>query len=293
MKYTQKGDSIMLEEAHDFNIGQILECGQCFRFEKLDDGFYEIVAMGKVLLARQKGDCVAFSYHHSELGTDEFKAIWMPYFDLQRDYGAIKAMFADCDIMAQAMAFAPGIRILNQDPWETVVSFIISQNNRIPQIKQVIRNICARYGKQIEGSNHFSFPSPEQLAEANLEDLRICKTGFRDKYILGAARAATSGDLILIRESSLTTAELRANLMAIHGIGEKVAHCCLLFGYSRFDAFPVDVWVRRAMQSLYFQGQPTPAAEILAFANEKFGEHSGFAQQYLFHYARLNGIGTK
>ncbi|MCL2169925.1 MAG: hypothetical protein FWB74_07865 [Defluviitaleaceae bacterium] len=275
MKWLQKGKGVELSNFRHFNIGQILECGQAFRFEKLKDGHYEVVALGRVLNVHQEGEFVKFWYEgKNQLNLAEFESIWVDYFDLERDYGKIQAKITENDpIMQRAVDFAPGIRILRQDPWEMIISFIISQNNRIPQIKQVIKNICTFYGEPIGGGHH-AFATPKRLAAATQADLRNLSTGYRDEYIINAARAYTSNEIN------------SDNLKSIKGIGDKVAHCISLFGYGRTDSFPVDVWVRRVMQELYFGGKPVKPAEIQAFARERFGEYAGFAQQYLFHYMR-------
>ena len=287
MVLKQLDKAIRMTDFTNFNIGEILECGQCFRFEKMDDDFYFLIAFGKVLYVRQDSDAVLFWYEDDVLGLEEFTALWVPYFDLERDYAAISAKFAENDpVMSDAIAFAPGIRVLNQDPWEMIVSFIISQNNRIPQIKKVINNISKRYGTKINGLNH-AFPTAEQLSSAKAEDLRECKTGFRDKYILDASFKAANKELHLGRDTEMTTEDLRKSLLSVKGIGEKVAHCILLFGYGRFDTFPVDTWVRKVMEEYYFGGKKAQVAEIHRFAYERFGSLSGIAQQYLFHYIRL------
>jgi len=287
MKFIQTDNGIIMTNFTHFHIAQILECGQCFRFEKLDEGFYFLVAFGKVLYVRQDSEAVLFWYESGVLEPEEFKSVWIPYFDLDRDYGAISARFAENDpVMSDAIAFAPGIRVLNQEPWEMVISFIISQNNRIPQIKKVIKNISERYGTKIDDTN-YAFPTVEQLLAARPEDLRECKTGFRDKYILDASHKAANKELHLGRDIDATTEGLRQSLLSVKGIGEKVAHCILLFGYGRFDTFPVDTWVRKVMEEYYFGGNKASVADIHKFAYERFGALSGIAQQYLFHYIRL------
>ena len=289
MTYKQAGNGIAMMKFSNFDIGQILECGQCFRFEQLSDMHYTLVAFGKVLHIKQSADTVKFYYEGSTLGIAEFEAIWLPYFDLRRDYGAIiSGITAKDPVMRLAVDFAPGIRILQQDPWEMLICFIVSANNRIPQIKQVVKNISAQYGTQIDGQN-YAFPSVEQLLQAAEEDLRALKTGFRDKYIVDATRKAASGALDLNRDTPMSTDNLRKSLLSIKGVGEKVAHCILLFGYGRTDTFPVDTWVRKVMQQYYFNGEAASAAQIHSLAQEKFGELSGFAQQYLFHYIRTKG----
>jgi len=250
-----------------------LECGQAFRFKKIKEMHYQLVAFGRVLNVGQDDEYIHFCYEgEKELNLEEFEQIWADYFDLGRDYGKIQSKIAKNDpIMQKAINYAPGIRILQQDPWETTISFIISQNNRIPQIQRVIENICQKYGTAIT-SEHYAFPTPKQLAHATVADLRSLGAGYRDEYIVNA-----------IAHSSTLTSE---NLTSIKGIGDKVAHCIRLFGYGRHDSFPIDVWVKRVMCELYFEGKSVSDAKIKAYAQEKFGEFAGFAQQYLFHYMR-------
>ena len=289
MTYNQLNDRILMKDFDHFDIKHILECGQCFRFEQIDDMHYALVAFGKMLHIKQSANAVEFHYENHSLDTAEFEAIWLPYFDLQRDYGTIKAKITTKDpVMQTAVNFAPGIRILRQEPWEMLISFIISANNRIPQIKQVVKNISVKYGTRIDAQN-YAFPTVEQLLHAKQEDLRTLKTGFRDKYIVDAAQKAAAGVLEMNRDTKMLTDDLRKSLLSVAGVGEKVAHCILLFGYGRMDTFPVDTWVRKVMQQYYFGGETASPAQIHSLAQKKFGELSGFAQQYLFHYIRTKG----
>jgi len=275
-----------LNNLASFDIGQILECGQCFRFAKLEDNHYKIIAYGSTLTIKQEGDTVRLS-----CSPEEFRSVWHSYFDLDRDYCGIKTLIAHNDpIMAEAIAHAPGIRILKQDFWEMVVSFIVSQNNRIPMIKKVIENICERYGSPIEGG--FAFPSAQQISGASVADLMELKTGFRAKYIKDAVDKRLLGQLNEEHLRSLGTNDVKTVLTAVHGIGDKVAHCILLTGLNRMDVFPTDVWIRRIISHLYFDGADVSLKTIQDFAHDKWGENTGIAQQYLFHYARLNKIGT-
>ncbi|MCL2236444.1 MAG: N-glycosylase [Defluviitaleaceae bacterium] len=283
MEITTFNDKIKITNLRQFNIGEVLECGQCFRFEKLDNNFYSLVAFSHTLFAKQRGDAAEFWYENRKLDIEEFKEIWVDYFDLERDYEKIQQKIAQDDpIMQRAVEFAPGIRLLNQDPWEILLSFIISANNRIPQIKQVIKNICEAYGE------NSSFPTPEQLKNVTAEDFRVLKTGFRDKYLVDAVAHVLAGNLPIQRDESVSTADLRERLLAVKGIGEKVAHCILLMGYGRYNSFPVDVWVQRVMERLYFNGEKTSVAKIHQFAGERWGDYASFANQYLFHYIRMN-----
>lgn len=287
MRIKEKNGNIIMTDFQNFHIGQILECGQCFRFEKLEDMYYTLVAFGKVLYVQQTANSVEFSYNGYTLDAAEFESIWLPYFDLQRDYGAIISKITSNDsVMRSAVNFAPGIRILQQEPWEMLISFIVSANNRIPQIKQVVKNISAQYGTQIDAQNH-TFPDATTLSKVTASDLRALKTGFRDKYIVDAAQKTVSGALDMNRNTGMPTEDLRKSLLSVAGVGEKVAHCILLFGYGRMDTFPVDTWVRKVMQQYYFDGSAASPAQIHSLAQERFGELSGFAQQYLFHYIRM------
>ena len=293
MIYQESKGKIMITHPQNFHIGDILECGQCFRFQKLGHMHYSLTAFGKMLIVQQKDDFVEFWYKDKPLSKEEFDTIWVPYFDLQRDYAAIISKITKSDATMQTAAdFAPGIRILAQDPWETLISFIISQNNRISMIKNSVASLSRRYGTPIDRENH-AFPTLEQLAAATPDGLRDCKVGFRDKYIMDAVNKVATGQLPMNRNNNMPTADLREALLSVHGVGEKVAHCVLLFGYGRFDTFPVDVWVRRVMEQYYFDGKPTKAAAILDLAQEHFGEYSGFAQQYLFHFIRTGEKASK
>ena len=279
---------VCLNNLDSFNIYQILECGQCFRFLEIEKNCYKLIAHGRVLTVKQTDELVEFSCTQSE-----YDSIWARYFDMGRDYGRLKAVISKNDpIMEEAIAHAPGIRLLNQDFWEMVVSFIISQNNRIPMIKKVIENICRKYGDPIEGAEgSFTFPKAEQLALAGIPDLMELKTGFRAKYILDAVDKRLSGLLDENELKTLETDEIKERLTSVHGIGDKVAHCILLFGLGRMDVFPTDVWIRRIISELYFGGETVPLKTIQEFAKDRWGENSGIAQQYLFHYARVNKIG--
>ena len=274
-----------IKKTDSFDIGQILECGQCFRFTKIEDNHYKIIAHGKALTIKQDEEKVQFSCESAE-----FESILANYFDLNRDYENLKAKVSENDpVMEMAIKYAPGIRILRQDFWEMVVSFIISQNNRIPMIKKVIENISERYGGEIEGG--FAFPSARQIEGASIPELMALKTGFRAKYILDAVEKRQAGLLDETKFTLLTTNEIRSHLTTVNGIGDKVAHCILLMGLNRMDVFPADVWIRRIMSELYFGGLDVSPKVIHDFAQDKWGENSGIAQQYLFHYARLEKIG--
>ena len=286
MKYIYKG-------IKDFNLDHIFDCGQCFRWTKQEDGSYTGIAFGRVVNMQVAGD------NKDELVIDgcceeDFNNIWWPYLDMGRDYGAVKVTLAeDDDIMARAVESGTGIRILKQDLWETIISFIISQSNNIPRIKGIIEKLCTNFGEEIRymGKTYYSFPSPETISALTLEELSVIRAGFRDKYILGFAKAVASNEFDMYALKSMTTSDAKASLMSVKGIGNKVSDCILLFGLGRADSFPVDVWIKRIMEYCYFEGEES-IKTISSFAEEKFGQLGGYAQQYLFFYARENKIGV-
>lgn len=288
MNIIQKDNKIIVHDIRDFNITHIFECGQCFRWNREEDGSYTGVVKNKVINVLQQKNTVEFN----NINTDDFDII-KNYFDFDTDYETIKNTLNTDEIMAEAIKFGEGIRILNQEEWETMVSFMISANNRIPMIKKVIENLSVSFGDYIgnyRGKEYFSFPTAERLSAAPVERILECKTGFRAPRIKAAAtRFLTEKDKIY-NIKNMSYDEGLAYLKTYKGIGDKVANCILLFSMKHFDTFPVDVWVRRVMQTLYVSKE-TKDADIRKFAENKFGKYSGFAQQYLFYYARENGIG--
>lgn len=259
-------------EVGDFSLAQTIESGQCFRFEKLDENDYSLIALDTRLRLRQSGDKL-FVQGCAE---DDFARRFRGYFSLDDDYGEIKSLLAQDERLKTAISFAPGLRVLRQPLWETLCSFILSQNNNIKRIKGIIARLCRCFGDDLGG--FYSFPSAERLAALEPEALGELRCGFRDKYVVDAARRFANED---ISEHTLRAAplgEARAQLTAIFGVGPKVADCVLLFGAARLDAFPRDVWVNRIMARLFPEGLPE-------FAKP----YAGIAQQYLFHYARLSG----
>ena len=289
MDILYKNDCVILDKPQDFELSHIFDCGQCFRFNRASDSSYIGVAMGRAVEIEQKGDRVVL-YTSKE----DFDGIWRHFLDLDRDYGAIKSRLRQNDeIMRSAIGCGEGIRILNQELWETVVSFIISASNNIPRIKGIIERLCEAFGDRIEyrGNTYYSFPDAETINALSLSDLAVIRAGFRDKYIKAAAEAVVNGDLSLDTLRSMPTPEAKKALMSVKGIGNKVSDCILLFGLGRADSFPVDVWIKRIMEYCYFDGEQ-PIKVISEFAENKFGALGGYAQQYLFFYARENKIGA-
>lgn len=288
MNIIQKDNKITIHDIRDFNITHIFECGQCFRWNREDDGSYTGVVKNKVINVLQQENTVEFN----NINTDDFDII-KNYFDFDTDYETIKNTLNTDEIMAEAIKFGEGIRILNQEEWETMISFMISANNRIPMIKKVIENLSISFGDYIgnyRGKEYFSFPTAERLSAAPVERILECKTGFRAPRIKAAATRFLYEKDKIYNIKNMSYDEGLAYLKTYKGIGDKVANCILLFSMRHIDTFPVDVWVRRVMQTLYVS-KDTKDADIRKFAENKFGKYSGFAQQYLFYYARENGIG--
>lgn len=285
-----------LDGVRGLDLGKTFDCGQCFRFEPVANSRHEVevagVAHGRLVSFAQDGDTL---YIYNSDAAD-FDAVWRRYLGLECDYEAIDADIlgrSSLPALSEAVRHGSGIRILRQQPWETVCSFIISQNNNIPRIKRIISALCERYGEPLDtrgmeehggAAPAFAFPTPEVLYAAGIDGIFALRTGFRAKYIYDAARLWSSGAidtaaLAADADEALSTAEAAASLERIKGVGPKVAACSLLFGFGRLDAFPVDVWIRRVI-ARYF-GEDFDTASL--------GPYAGVAQQYLFYYERYLG----
>lgn len=290
MKIREVENGIVLEDIEDFEPAHVFDCGQCFRWIRQEDGSYTGVAMDRVINVSKEGD----SIHIDNTNLEDFENIWYEYFDLGRDYGVLKKDLAKHDEnLKKAVEFGSGIRILKQDGWEMLISFIISSNNRIPMIQRAINNISERYGKRIgsyKGKNYYAFPRPEELAKASIEDLRACKTGFRDKYIYNTTRSVIDENIDLNSFLDMDHEKCHKELMKFKGVGAKVADCIALFGMRKYNSFPVDVWVKRVMQEFY-GAEDMSLPKMRKFGMDLFGEDAGFAQQYLFYYVRELEIG--
>ena len=287
------GDScvtrVIVRGIHDFDPVQVFECGQCFRWNREQDGSYTGVVRGKVAnVAFESGALIL-----DNVTFEEFEGIWFDYFDLGRDYGEIKKAVAVDDIMKEAIGFGGGIRLLRQEPWETMISFIISANNNIPRIKKIINDISGQYGNELYycGRRFHSFPEADKLAHCSLEQLQTCRAGYRCGYIRETAQSVAGGSFDISGLFAVDTAEARKALLGLKGVGGKVADCILLFSGVGFDVFPTDVWVKRVMEELYFKREAS-LNEIRGFALNYFGKYAGAAQQYLFYYAREHRIGV-
>lgn len=279
----------VIQSVSDFSLSETLECGQCFRFYKVNPEEYMVLSGEKCVRILQKQNQLFF-YGASQ---EEVEFFWNDYFDFSRNYGELKQNLAEKDeIMGEAVGFAPGIRILRQEFFECLISFILSQNNHIPRIKGIIEKISKEYGTPL-GNEVYGFPTSKQLLQVSEDDFRKLGTGFRAKYIVDAVKKVEEGKISQEDLSKLSTEGLREQLVTIHGVGRKIADCVLLFSFGRYEVFPIDVWVKRIMSECYFEKKDVPIAKIFELAEEKYGEYAGFAQQYLFYYARQKGIGKK
>lgn len=281
-------EEYVIENQDSFHSTHIFDCGQCFRWNKIDDKCYIGIIKGAVIKVRQENNKLIFTGKSRE----NFKDTIRYYFDLDTNYSDYKNKLSKIDnYMAESIKFGNGIRILKQDLWECIISFIISANNNIPRIK-IIERICEKYGKQIEfeGKIYYEFPSPEELSKASIEDLRALGTGFRDKRIYNTTQMILNKEVDLEKIATLdNTEKMRCELLKLDGVGPKVADCILLFGLKRLDVFPIDVWVRRVMNDLYIHNEieeKVNKTELQKLAQDKFGDLKGMAQQYLFYWKR-------
>ena len=268
MNYIIDKGNIILRDVNCFNIALCLDCGQAFRWSQTENGEWQGVAGGKFLKIRQDGNTVTF-FNTTE---EDFVSWWNTYFDLDRDYAHILSTYTDESLKTACREY-DGIRILKQDEWEAICSFIISANNNIPRIKGIIERFCREFGEKV--GDGYSFPTPQRIAILTVDDLAPIRAGFRAKYIIDAAQKIVSGQVDIEKIKTLPFDEAKAELLKIKGVGEKVAQCSLLYGFGRIEAFPVDVWVKRIVSELYPDGLP-----------ECIKGTEGIAQQYLFHWRR-------
>lgn len=290
MKVYEENNTVILEGVADFNPKHIFECGQCFRWHKEADNSYTGVAKGRVINVSEKDNKI----YLDNINLKDFEEIWYNYFDLGTNYTDIKNTLKNMDEhLNKASEFGYGIRILKQDGWEMLISFIISSNNRIPMIQKAIENLSRNYGTYIgnyRGKDYYAFPTPEELNKASQEEIRACQTGFRDKYIKSTTESVIKDNENISGYTSLSTDDCIKELKKFNGVGPKVADCIALFGMQKYDTFPVDVWVKRVMQEFYVS-EDMSLPKMRTYAIDKFGNLAGFAQQYLFYYARELGIG--
>lgn len=281
-------NKIILKGQTSFVPSHIFECGQAFRWKKLDEEAYRFIFRDMVLEARSIGDAIEI------IGDFKDEKDILNYFDLNTDYDAIKkTLSANDEVIRKAIDFGGGMRILKQDPFETYISFIISANNQIKNIKNTIKKLSQMYGKKLNNpfdeEEYYAFPSPAALSNAKPEDIKeYARAGFRSERIVIASKMVQEGiiDFEELKERSVD--DIRKTLLEVPGIGEKVFQCILLFGLGRTDSFPVDVWVKRVMEELYYGGEERNKKLIQEDGMRRFGDLSGYAQQYLFYYMREN-----
>lgn len=271
IKVFQSEKGIKVSGVKDFDLAQTLDCGQSFRWED-KDGKFSGVAYGKKVEIYYENDVLCIDNTTEE----DFDNIWKDYLDFELDYGKIREDISKLHpVLKDACAYAPGIRILRQEPWEALCTFIISQNNNIKRIKGIVSRLCENFGEK--KGDYYTFPSAEKLAGLEAEDLAVIRAGFRNKYIIDAAEKVNNGEVELEKCRNIDYEDARRELMKIKGVGVKVADCTLLFGLHRVEAFPVDVWMKRAMEKLFPD-----------MTENDFGEYAGIAQQYIFHYSRMH-----
>lgn len=257
----------------NFSLRQICDSGQCFRMREEADGSYTIIANADFLRMEQCGEEVTF-----QCSEEDYETIWKEYFDLNTDYAKfIRAIDADDSCLQAAADFGSGIRILKQDVWEMIITFIISQQNNIKRIRKCIDTICERYGeKQLapDGTMFYSFPAPESLAKASEEEFCSCNLGYRSKYLVQTSRVIAEGEFALQRLEKLDYPRAKAELLKLSGIGSKVADCICLFGLHMLDAFPIDTHIIKVLEEHYPKGFPF----------EKYPGFAGVLQQYIFYF---------
>lgn len=288
-----KQQEFLLENYSSFNLRDIFECGQCFRWNEENDGSYTGVFGNNVINVKKT---IKGIYFKGVCEKDIVNTV-IDYFDLDRDYNEIKRILSKVDNnMEESIKYGEGIRILNQDLWETIISFIISANNNIPRIKGIIERLAKKYGKEIEYNNkkYYTFPTAEELKDVSVQEYRKLGLGFRDIRLYETTKMILNKDIDISKLNQIKdTNQVRDELLKLSGVGPKVADCILLFStLKRFDVFPIDVWVRRVMNDLYIHKEDeknVSKKEILKLANDKFGNLEGIAQQYLFYWRRELG----
>lgn len=272
MNYKVFENKVEVYGISDFELKDTLMCGQCFRFRENEDGSFSGVAFAKEITLSKSGETLMLFANE-----EDFLNIWKGYFDLELDYSKIKKDLGKIHpTLGEAARFAPGIRILKQEPFEALISFIISQNNNIKRISGIVERLCALCGEEIR-EGVYAFPTVDALAGLTADDLAPIRAGFRARYIVDAVEKVKSGEVNLQGMEGLSYDEAKAELMKITGVGAKVADCVLLYGLHRLEGFPMDVWMKRAMARLFPEN-----------TGSDFGKYAGIAQQYIFHYARLH-----
>ncbi len=268
LKIIKEENKTTLLNAKYFNLDRTLDCGQAFRWVKDQNGFWQGIVKGKFLRAKQDGDTITLYTTKKD-----FEELWYDYFDLNSNYQEICKLISKDPVLNTALKYGKGIRVLNQEPFEALCSFIISQNNNIPRIKGIIERLCENFGEKHPFG--YAFPTPERIAKSSLEELSVLRSGFRAKYLLDAAKKVYSGEIDLDALKKLPIDAARDELTKIYGVGKKVADCTMLFSLNKKEAFPEDVWIKRAVKVLFGGEFPKELDSV-----------KGVAQQFLFYYAR-------
>jgi N-glycosylase/DNA lyase len=277
----------ILLPVRDYDLAGTLNSGQVFRWRQTGDAWHGVIGNSFVQLTQTETGIRATTA--APVGDWNFLR---EFLQTEVDLSAVLKTFPDDKPMRHAVAACAGLRLLRQDPWECLASFILSSTKQIVQIRQIVALLCERFGERLapqplmKNNLYHSFPTPQQIAAASETELRDCKMGFRAPSLLAAARQIADGKLDLGKIRALDYPAARAELMTLRGVGGKIADCVLLFGYGFDSAFPVDVWIERALQALYFPRRRASEQRLRKFAATHFGPHAGYAQQYLFHYMR-------
>lgn len=284
-----KEQQYIIKNPKCFNLKDIFTCGQCFRWEENEDKSYTGIVKENVINIKKQGN----DYIVKSVGNNEIEKLVIDYFDLNRDYTALQEKLSKIDEnMEKSIKYGQGIRLLNQDLWETLISFIISANNNIPRIQKIIKRLSKNFGKKIifENNEYYTFPTAQELKDVSIEKYRELGLGFRDKRIYETTQIILENKVNLQElENNPNTLEVREILLTLPGVGPKVADCILLFSdLKRLEVFPIDVWVNRVMNELYIHGDENKInkKQIEQIAKEKFGNLAGLAQQYLFYWRR-------
>ncbi|WP_290773458.1 DNA glycosylase [Anaerofustis sp.] len=283
MKIERINNDLILSDMDHFNLKKTFECGQCFRWDEVGKDEFIGVVDGKVIHIKEEDG--VFTFYDTD--KEYFDSFLMEYFDFSLDYNEIDKKISTDDHIKKCIEYGKGIRILKQDLFETIISFIISANNNIPRIKKIIGAICEKYGNEIDykGNKYYSFPTYEDLKDVTKEEFHELKMGFRDKYLVDAIHKINSGEIDLDKLTNMPTLEAKKELMKIKGVGEKVSDCILLFSLKRLELCPMDVWVKRIFENRYGLSDLT-FENGFNLAKSNWGEYAGIAQQYLFYYER-------
>ena len=279
--------SEILLPVRDFDLAATLDSGQVFRWHQIEATWHGVIGKNHVRLTQAKTGIHAVA----AASVNDWKFL-REFLQTETDLAAVLKTFPDDEPMRQAIAACGGLRLLRQNPWECLASFILSSTKQIVQIRQIVALLCERFGERlapqppVQNQLFYSFPTPAAIAAVTEADLRACKMGFRAPSLHAAARQIADGSFDLEKIRALNYSEARAELMKLRGVGGKIADCVLLFGYGFDSAFPVDVWIERALQQLYFPRRRASEKRLRRFAATHFGPHAGYAQQYLFHYMR-------